>query len=116
MRRLLFLGAFLTVFSALALAESWTGRLVDATCYDQQKSATACDPTSSTSMFALIVSNHAYKFDEDGNTKAAEALKSRADRSANPDNPGMASSKMVAARVSGTKDGDSIKVDTITVQ
>ena len=102
-----------TVFSALALAESWTGRLVDASCYDQQKSATACDPTSSTTMFALVSSGQAYKFDDDGNTKAAEALKNRAERSANPDEPG---AKQVTAKVTGTKEGDTIKVESIDVR
>ncbi len=113
MRRILTTCACLAVFSVLALAESWTGRLVDSSCYDQQKTATACDPTSSTTSFALVVSGRAYKFDSEGNSKAADALKSRADRSANPNNP---PSPQVSAKVTGTRDGDTIKVDSIEVQ
>ncbi|MBZ5622952.1 MAG: hypothetical protein LAQ69_30095 [Acidobacteriia bacterium] len=114
MRRILTLSAFVAVFSMLALAESWTGRLIDASCYDQQKSATTCDPTSSTTMFALVASGKTFKFDAAGNTKAAEALKSRADRSANPNTP---PSTTIAAKVTGTKDGDdTLKVEAIEVQ
>jgi hypothetical protein len=113
MRSILTLCACTAIFSGLALAESWSGRLIDASCYDQQKSATACDPTSSTTMFALVVSGQPVKLDDAGNSKAAEALKSRADRSTNPDAP---AGKQVAAKVSGTKEGDTIKVESIDVQ
>ena len=114
MRRLLTLCACATVFTALALAESWTGRLVDASCHDQQKSATTCDPTSSTTAFALVAGGKSYKLDDAGNAKAMEAMKNRADRSTNPNAP---QSTSVAAKVTGTKDGDNtIKVDSIQVQ
>jgi hypothetical protein len=117
MRRILTLCAFVSVFTGLALAESWTGRLVDANCMDQQQkgaSASACDPTGATTAFAIVVSGKPYKFDDAGNTKAAEALKSRADRSADPNK---APSPQVAAKVSGAKDGDStLKVENIEVQ
>jgi hypothetical protein len=86
---------------------------VDASCADQQKAATACDPTSSTTMFAIVVSGKAYKFDDAGNAKAAEALKGRADRSADPTKP---VSPQISAKVTGTKDGDNVKVESIEVQ
>jgi len=96
------------------LAESFKGRLIDATCYDQQKSATACDPTSSTTAFALSLPDQAYKLDAAGNTKAAEALKSRANRAADPGKP---ESTQVAAQVTGTKEADNtIKVESIVLQ
>ena len=114
MRRLVTFCACLAVFSVLALAESWTGRLVDASCYDQQKSATACDPSASTTSFALIAAGQAYKLDDAGNSKAAAALKNRADRSADPDRP---SKGVVSAKVTGTKEGDdTIKVVSIDVR
>jgi hypothetical protein len=113
MRRLLTLCAFVTVFTTLALAESWTGRLVDASCYDQQKSATTCDPTSSTTTFALVASGKAFKLDDAGNTKAAEAMKNRADRSTNPNAP---QSTTITAKVTGTKDGENLKVESVEVQ
>lgn len=114
MRRLLTVCAYITVFSALALAESWTGRLVDANCYDQQKAATSCDPTASTTNFALMVSGNAYKFDSAGNSKATDALKSRADRSTDPATPATGA---VSAKVTGTKqDDNTIKVESIEMQ
>ena len=114
MRRSVTLFAFLAVFSALALAESWQGRLVDATCYDQQKSAATCDPTSSTTSFALFVANKPLKLDAAGNSKAAEAIKSRADRSSDPNKP---ATGQVMAKVTGTQDGESgVKVESIVIQ
>ncbi len=114
MRRILTLCSCAVIFSALALAENWSGRLVDASCYDQQKSATTCDPTASTSNFGILVSGKVYKFDSAGNSKAADALKSRADRSANPNSP---ATSQITAKVSGTKDGDNtIMVESIDLQ
>jgi hypothetical protein len=115
MRRSVPMFTLLAVFSGLALAESWQGRLVDTTCYEQNKSATTCDPTSSTTMFALLVSDKAYKLDSAGNSKTAEALKSRADRSSDPTKP---PSTEVMAKITGTKDdGDnSLKVETVEIQ
>jgi hypothetical protein len=107
--------AVVAVFTTLALAESWTGKLVDAGCAaDQTKAATGCDPTSSTTMFALVASGKTFKLDEAGNAKAAEALKSRADRAANPNAP---ASTAITAKVTGSKEGENIlKVEAIEVQ
>jgi hypothetical protein len=106
--------ALLTVFSVLAFAESWQGRLIDATCYEQNQSAVACDATGSTTMFALLIANKAYKLDEAGNIKAVEALKSRADCSSDPATP---ASSQVMATITGTKDGsDVLKVETVEIR
>jgi hypothetical protein len=119
MRRILTMCAAVAVFTTLALAESWTGKLVDASCADQQKGGdqqktATCDPTSATTTFALVASGKTFKLDDAGNAKAMEALKSRADRSANPNAP---QSTAITAKVSGTKDGDTgIKVEAIEVQ
>ena len=114
MRRTVTFAAFLTVCSLLALAESWNGRLIDATCYDQQKNVAACGITASTAAFALEVTGAVYTFDQAGNAKAAEALRSRADRAKDP---GAAKeSARVMAKVNGTKEGNLLKVETIEVQ
>ncbi len=114
MRRLLTLFACVAVFAALALAEDYSGRLIDASCYNQHKSAATCDPTASTSSFGILVSGKVMKFDSAGNEKAAAALKSRADRSANPNSPASAE---VTAKVTGTMEGDdTIKVESIDLQ
>jgi len=114
MRRLLTCCAFVTVFTGLALAENWTGKLVDATCIaDPQKASTGCDATGATTAFAIVVTGKTFKLDDAGNTKAAEAMKNRADRSTNPNAP---PSTTVTAKVTGTKDGENLKVETIEVQ
>jgi hypothetical protein len=110
MRRILTFCACVTIFSVMAFAETFTGKLIDAACYDQQKSAATCDPTSSTATFALLVSGKAYKLDDGG--KVAEALKSRADRSTDPNKTPSA----IMARVTGTKQGEIVKVEAIEVQ
>jgi hypothetical protein len=106
--------ALLGVFSVLAFAETWQGRLVDAKCYEQNKSATTCDPASSTTTFALLVADKPYMLDETGNTKAGEAWKNRADRAGDPSQP---PSTAVMAKITGTKDGDNIlKVETVELR
>jgi hypothetical protein len=94
----------------LAFGETLTGRLLDSTCYDQQKSATTCDPTASTATFAILVSGKAFKLDDGG--KVAEALKNRADRSTDPNK----TTSQIMAKVTGTKEGDTVKVEAVEVQ
>lgn len=120
MRRVLVLCACVTIFSVWAFAESFTGRLIDASCYDQQKNAATCDPGGSTTAFALVVSGKAYKLDDAGNAKAVEALKNRADRSSDPTKPatpGAPPANQIMAKITGAKEGDSIlKVEALEVQ
>ena len=113
MGRILSVVALSAVFSMLALAESWSGKLVDYTCYEQQKKVAACDPTSTTTAFALEASGTVYKLDSAGNSKASEALKNRADRAADPTKP---QPKQVMAKVDGTEKGGMIAVESIDVQ
>ena len=113
MRRILTFCACVTVFSVMAFAETFTGRLIDSACYDQQKSATTCDPSASTAAFAIVVSGKAYKLDDAGNTKAAAAIRNRSDRSADPNK----TPTQIMAKVTGTKEGDSLlKVESLEVQ
>jgi hypothetical protein len=113
MVRVLLVVAFSAVFSTLALAESWSGRLLDGTCYEHQKKATGCEATSTTTAFALEASGTVYKLDAAGNSKASEALKNRADRAADPTKP---ESKQVMAKVEGTEKSGVIAVESIDVQ
>ena len=113
MRRFVPLFTLLLVFSGLALAESFQGRLLDAACYEQNKSAATCDPTGSTTSFALFIANKPYKLDAAGNSKAADALKTRADRASDPTKP---LSTMVNAKITGTKEGEHISVETLDLQ
>jgi hypothetical protein len=120
MRKLLTFLAIPAMFSAVALADSWSGGLLDASCYERQnqqlkdmaKAAEACGATSQTNAFALHASGKVFKFDSTGNTKAMGALKNRADRSA----PGAAPQTSITAKVEGTESGGTIKVESIEVQ
>jgi hypothetical protein len=113
MRRFITLIGFVTIFAAMALAENFSGRLIDAACADQGQKAAACQPTSTTTAFAVQSAGKVYKLDDTGNAKAVEALKSRADRSADPNS---ATPSVVVVKISGTKDGDTIKVETLAIQ
>lgn len=113
MRRLITLAASAALFSTLALAETWTGKLVDGGCANPDKTAKECNVGSSTSTFLLIVDGKAYSFDQTGNKMAVDALKNRADRAADPNNP---KSSQIMAKVTGDKDGDVLKVAAVEVQ
>lgn len=111
MRRAFRLSAFLAILSTLAFAETWSGKLVDAACADQQKTE-ACMPTASTTAFALNAAGKTLKLDAAGNAKASEAMKNRensADRSKDPN-------REIAATVKGTLSGDVIQVESIEVR
>jgi hypothetical protein len=112
MRRFVSTAALFGVFAMVALAESYSGKLLDASCYEQQKKATACDATSTTSSFAIEASGTVYKLDNAGNTKASAALKNRADR-VDPSKP---QAKEVMAKIDGTEKGGTITVTDISVQ
>ena len=117
MSRVLSLGALFALFAALACAETWTGRLIDANCYDQQteqKNIGACVPTTATSSFAVYTAGKLFKLDEQGNTKAAAAIKDRADRSMDPQQP---ASGNLTVKVTGSVDQEGkLKVETLEVQ
>ena len=95
-----------------ALAANFSGKLIDASCYDQQKKADTCKATGSTTAFALEVSGTVYKLDSAGNAKASDAIKNRADRT-DPSKPGAAE---IMAKVDGTEKGGIIAVESIAVQ
>jgi hypothetical protein len=104
--------ASLAVSAMLAFAGNWSGKLLDSACYDQQKNASACSATSATTAFALDVSGKVFKLDAEGNSKAAAAIKNRADRA----EPGKAPAKAVMATVSGNEKEGTITVENIEVQ
>jgi hypothetical protein len=112
MRKTLCFCALSTVFSVLAFADSFSGKLIDAGCYAKQQSSMGCEPTSATSSFALDVSGKVYNLDSSGNKKAAAALKNRADRT----DPAKTTSKEVMAKVEGSESAGSITVTSIEVQ
>jgi hypothetical protein len=115
MRSIVKVVALIGICAAFACAESWSGRLLDASCVDQQKTA-ACEPTAATVAFAINVSGKVYKLDDAGNAKAVEAMKARGSKDAGqPAAPGAANTG-VTAKVTGTLDGEVVKVESIQIQ
>ena len=113
MRQFLTLLAIATGCVGLASAESFSGTLVDATCYNQQKTAQTCTATNSTTAFMIDVSGKVYQLDDSGNAKAAAAMKNRADRSTDANN---ATNAAITAKVTGKLEGTTIAVQSIEVQ
>ena len=115
MKNIAKLGLALGVFAALGYAESWNGKLIDSACHDrsqqnpadskQKNDIAACEPTASTTSFAIQTADgKVYKLDASGNAKASTAMKG------NPDN------KTPTATVSGTMEGQTVKVDSLSVR
>ena len=103
------------MFATMGFAENLTGKLIDAACHDksqqnpanstQKNDLAACPASASTTSFAIQTSDgKVYKLDASGNAKAATAVKG------NPDN------KNATATVSGTAQGDMVKVDSLSVR
>ena len=115
MKKTLYILALSAALSAMASAADWSGKLIDSTCNDQQQQtkAASCDATSATTSFAISASGKVYKLDAAGNSKAAMALKDRADRSADPAKP---LSGSVTAKVTGTEKDGVIAAETVEVQ
>jgi len=116
MRRFAILTSFLGVFAVLGLADTFSGNLIDASCLAKPNPTIAtCQPTSSTTTFALVdTSRKVYKLDDKGNSKAADALKNRADRSADPNAASKAD--MITAKITGTMADGIVTVEAIEVR
>lgn len=125
MRTFTKLGLMLCAASVFCFGENFSGKLIDASCYENSqtsqtsnRTATStdhsskakldkeCAPTASTSNFAVQTSGKkVYRLDQAGNSKVAAAMQSG---DLKPDNDGD-----VHVSVSGTKTGDTVQVDTI---
>jgi len=128
--------ALMAALSMASYAADFTGQLMDATCAEQSHTGTpsaatpaspsagsattssttsskACNATTATTAFALEANGKTYKLDSAGNTKAAAAIKSRADRSADPTK---AMSAIYTAKVTGTDSSGTISVESIDIQ
>jgi hypothetical protein len=116
MRKFMILTTLIGLFAMLGLAETYTGKLIDASCLDKPSPTVAtCQPSSTTSSFALVDnSQKVYKLDAKGNAKAADALKNRADRSTDPNATGKDS--VVVAKITGTMNEGIVTVEAIEVQ
>src|SRR5215469_4726782 len=106
MKRILLLSAA-ALLSTAAFAETWTGTLVDVMCKgkDLASHTTKCAVGCAKSGYGLVLSDGKFvKFDEGGNAKALAALKASSKE------------KDLKAKVSGSLDGDVVKVSSIELQ
>lgn len=82
--------------------ETWTGRLVDALC--KASSREACAATKATHLFAIELADASVlTLDAAGNEKADDAIRN-------------AQSKDLRTTVTGSQEGQTVKVATIEVQ
>lgn len=106
MKRLLGISAGLALLSVTALAESWSGTVVDTMCKgkDLANHTRQCALGCAKNGFGIVTADGKFvKFDEEGNAKTLAALKaSKKD-------------KDLKATVDGTMEGDVIHVDSITL-
>jgi hypothetical protein len=115
MKQLLYTTTLLAALSMAAFGGDWSGKLIDANCSESKDMAkpASCDATTATTSFAVDVAGKVYKLDAAGNSKAAAAIKDRADRSADP---AKALSATYNVKVSGTEKNGTIEVTAIEVQ
>jgi hypothetical protein len=111
MKALSKLGMCLCLMSELSFGITlYRGQLMDASCYNQNPSATGkswvrCAPTDATSTFAIHTSGKVRMLDSSGNDKAQTAVKTGIlKRDANGDMP---------VAVSGHRHGNTINVESI---
>jgi len=119
MRTISKLGIVLCLAGMASYAETWTGKLIDATCFERFSTAgnsgnkpldvdkldKDCAPTPATSTFAVLDGDKLYKLDAKGNSKVMAdiyggAVKADHDRD-------------VRVTVKGKKDGDTILVESV---
>jgi hypothetical protein len=97
--------AVLALVASFARAETWTGKLVDATC--KASSEASCPASAATHLFALELSDSRILIlDARGNEKAADAIDAIKD----------ASKSGLRATVTGSLEGRKIKVETLELQ
>jgi hypothetical protein len=101
------LGIGLCLTAVLGLADSFSGKLIDANCKapaDQKDSAlSSCAPTRTTTVFAVQTPDgKTYKLDATGNSKAMAAIKEDAAKT--------------NVTVSGSLDGQTLKVESIEIR
>jgi hypothetical protein len=107
MRRILGIGAGALFLCAAAFGETWSGTVVDAMCKakDPASHTRECALGCAKSGFGIVTADGKFvKFDDAGNSKTVEALKAST------------KDKDLQAKVTGSLDGDTIKVESIELQ
>ena len=101
------IGLALSLGSVCLFAETWSGKLIDASCEarqtDKSKIGSECTPTATTTSFAIQTEDgKVFKLDSSGNSRATAAIKK--DETKN------------SATVSGTLDGQTVKVQSLDIR
>ncbi|HXF26397.1 MAG TPA: hypothetical protein VN610_03945 [Bryobacteraceae bacterium] len=107
MKRIVLCGLAFSLFSMAALAETYSGTVVDVMCKGKDLSSHTkeCALSCAKSGFGLVTADGKFlKFDEDGNAKALEAIKAT-DKE-----------KDLKAKVTGEMDNDTLKVASIELE
>ncbi|MCX6621130.1 MAG: hypothetical protein NTY38_08625 [Acidobacteria bacterium] len=107
MRSIMRYAAATAVFTACALADSWTGTVVDVMCKgkDLASHTRQCAIGCAKSGYGLVLQDGKFiKFDEKGNAKTLAALKTSS------------KDKDLKAKVSGTLAGEVLNVEAIELQ
>ena len=113
------LGIVLCMAGVASYAESWTGKLIDTSCLDRFSTAASsgkkaldldkldkqCAPTVGTTSFAVLDGDKIYKLDATGNSKVMADIYGGAVKADHD--------KDVHVTVTGTKNGDTIMVDSV---
>ena len=109
MKKIFALCALLAASSLVATAGEWHGYLMDSACAAKMKDKAASHKTKcavgcSKGGYGIVTSDGKFvKFDETGNAKALEALKATS------------KDQELTAKVTGTMDGDMIKVESVMI-
>jgi hypothetical protein len=99
--------AFLLLLAGVAAAESFSGTVVDVMCRGKDLAGhmRECALTCSKSGYGLVTADGQFlKFDEAGNARTLASLKK------------LSKEKDLKAKVTGTRDGEVLKVQTIEFQ
>ena len=109
MKRIIVVLVILVAVSLAATASEWQGHLMDSMCAAKMKDKAAthkakCALSCAKTGFGIVTAEGKFvKFDETGNGKAQEALKATAKE------------QDLMVKVTGTVDGDVIKVESLTI-
>ena len=116
MRKALTICSLFAAFSMLAMAENWSGKLLDAACYDKNKTNDeSCAAKKASEAYLLDVNGTIYHLTVGSNDMIRRAMESFASRSENPNAP--AKGATINANVTGTlTEKDHIKVEKIELQ
>lgn len=107
MKRFVWLLSLLTASAGVTLAESWTGRLVDAICKassDGENPSWSCAATRTTHLYAIeLPDSKVLNLDAVGNKKVSATLES-------------IQKTDLRATVTGSLQGQTVKVESIEIQ